>query len=538
MPSLFFDPSLTPVESADRMARAQFEASQTDRMANVPTTVGPRELVLGRVRKGGNVFFRASWGPGSPVFVMCIALASHEIANVERVYFNDIPVDLDAGGNVMTAPWGRNNTRTSKDTSAQPVRTLDGTPIPGTLSVMMMQEGVIGSSDAVYPNGVSNVEYTLDGLTLTITNYDPTKFYTVAYQWTQFVSTARVYPHHGTDSQAADAHLLGYFPGMWTSERRAAGVSYLVCEFTYEETSFPSGLPQVTALVAGAMIYDPRNGVTNFTENPALHMRHVLLHPQFGKRTSLTAAEDARIIAAANACDQVVNYAGAPDNVAQFRSGTVATFGTPTRDILDDLAQAMGGMWAYAAGEFYVRPGVWSAPVLSLNESDLAVVRGDSDGGASQAPITINVHKARVEKVNVVVPRIWDRAQGGMLAALTPLKATQLIARDGAELVQEVTMPAVFYSYQALHIAAMLIRDARDPLAVTLPFKLRAYPLELFDSITLTLPRYGWANKEFVMAARGRELLERGRLIIEGRDNEVQLLLSTVKNDRALLAPP
>ncbi|PLC06417.1 hypothetical protein CY658_05125 [Variovorax sp. RO1] len=40
------------------------------------------------------------------------------------------------------------------------------------------------------------------------------------------------------------------------------------------------------------------------------------------------------------------------------------------------------------------------------------------------------------------------------------------------------------------------------------------------------------------MAARSRELLERGRLIVEGRDNEVQLLLGTVKNDRALLGPP
>lgn len=40
------------------------------------------------------------------------------------------------------------------------------------------------------------------------------------------------------------------------------------------------------------------------------------------------------------------------------------------------------------------------------------------------------------------------------------------------------------------------------------------------------------------MAARSRELLERGRLIVEGRDNEVQLLLGTVRNDRALLGAP
>lgn len=40
------------------------------------------------------------------------------------------------------------------------------------------------------------------------------------------------------------------------------------------------------------------------------------------------------------------------------------------------------------------------------------------------------------------------------------------------------------------------------------------------------------------LAARGRELLERGRIVVEGRDNEVQLLLGTVTNDRALLEAP
>jgi hypothetical protein len=40
------------------------------------------------------------------------------------------------------------------------------------------------------------------------------------------------------------------------------------------------------------------------------------------------------------------------------------------------------------------------------------------------------------------------------------------------------------------------------------------------------------------LAARGRGLLERGRLVIEGRDNEVQLLLGTVENDRSLIGEP
>jgi len=40
------------------------------------------------------------------------------------------------------------------------------------------------------------------------------------------------------------------------------------------------------------------------------------------------------------------------------------------------------------------------------------------------------------------------------------------------------------------------------------------------------------------LAARGAELLERGRIVVEQRDAEVSLLLGTVRNDRKLLGNP
>ena len=40
------------------------------------------------------------------------------------------------------------------------------------------------------------------------------------------------------------------------------------------------------------------------------------------------------------------------------------------------------------------------------------------------------------------------------------------------------------------------------------------------------------------LAARGRELLERGRSVVEQRDAEVELLLGTVRNDRELIGAP
>ena len=67
-------------------------------MASVSSSVAPRELVLGRVRKGGAVFFKASTGSQNRDLYLAIALAGHEIDAVEGIYLNDQLVALDANG--------------------------------------------------------------------------------------------------------------------------------------------------------------------------------------------------------------------------------------------------------------------------------------------------------------------------------------------------------------------------------------------------------------------------------------------------------
>lgn len=493
---------------AERQARAQYEASVVDRLVTAQSAIAPRELVMGRTRKGGAVFFQSSVAPHNAVYVAVLALAAHEIDAVEQIYFDEKPVDLDADGNVTTAPWGRWNKITVRDTSEAPTRTLAHTPIPGTLTVIPMAQW--GTPEYFFPSGANSVPYTLAGNVLTITDPQPGMAYTVSYQWEQFVSTARVFKHLGSPDQAADSRLQLLLPGTWTAAHRARGVAYLECEFVYEETSFPTGLPNVTALVRGAKCFDPRTGLTQFTENPAIMARHVLMHPQFGKRTSLTAAEDARIVAAANACDIGLNYGAGV--LPMYRSAIVVPFGTPARDVLDDLAQAMAGEWAYAGAQYFTRAGVYQAPVMHLTDSDLAVVQRTNDGSTSQSSITISPHKPRNEKINTVAARIWDQFANYIETPVTPYRAVELIAEDGAEITQEVVMPAVFYAPQAMHISSILLRDARDPMIVKLPFKLRAYPLELFDTVTLTLARYGWTNKEFRIL--GRTLMPEGYVLL------------------------
>jgi len=483
---------------AERMARAQTESAIVDRLVNTQNTIGPRELVLGRVRKGGTVFFQTAVAPHNAVFLTLTTLAGHEIDGVERVYFNDTPIDLDVDGNVVTAPWGRTYTRSVMDTSANPTRTLDHTPVAGSIFVTP-------ATNLPFPNitpGQESLPYTIAGNVLTITGADGQQAYTLTYQWVEFISTARVFWHLGSPDQAADTRLQSYLPGTWTAAHRVRGVAYMLCEFVYEESSFPGGLPNITAQIRGAKLYDPRNGITSFSENPALMARYVLLHPHFGKRTSISASEEADIIAAANANDTAISYwTGAPVT-PMFRANGVFLYGTPPKDVLDDLTQAMGGEWAYSGGEFSVRAGVYQAPVMALTEADLAIEQREKDGSVTQVPITLSPHKPRVDKINIVAPRIWDEAQGYVEVAIAPYRAEAYISDDGAELPQDLPLASVFNAGQATHIAGIMLRDGRDPLTVTLPFKMKAYPLEIFDGVTLTYPKYGWFAKEFRILAR------------------------------------
>lgn len=479
---------------AERAARSQFDAAQVDRLANVPGTVVPRELVLGRIRKGGHVFYKTSVGQFKELFIMCVALAEHEIDGVEQIYLNDQPVDVNELGQVTTAPYGQPATISAeKDVPYGSLTvTLDFDPIPGSVSATESPPGQVGGHE---------VQCSVDGRVVTIIDPLPGWRFRVNYQYSGFNTFVRIVSHLGSPDQQADWELTQMLPGTWTADHRARGVAYLVCHFAYNDTALPSGIPTVTARIRGAKLYDPRTGATNFSENPALMMRHVLLHPQFGKRASMSAAEDARIIAAANACDIGISYTGS-DWVQMFRAASVFPFGSPARGVLDDLAQAMAGEWAYAAGEFYLRAGVYQLPVMDLNDEDLAVVQTSTDGAVSQLPMTISPHRPRNEKFNLVPIRIWDQAANYVETTIKPLRADTLVAADGAELSQEVTMPAVFYAGQAFHTAGIMLRDARDPLTAVLPFKMRAYPLEIFDGVRVTLDRYGWLNKEFRIIGR------------------------------------
>jgi hypothetical protein len=62
-------------------------------------------------------------------------------------------------------------------------------------------------------------------------------------------------------------------PG-WTGA--LSGLAYVVLELTYDAARFPNGVPEVTVMVKGRTVYDPRSSTTAWSDNPILCYRDYL----------------------------------------------------------------------------------------------------------------------------------------------------------------------------------------------------------------------------------------------------------------------
>jgi hypothetical protein len=150
---------------AERAARAAYNAAQVDRLVNVSSSIASRELVLGRVRKGGAIFFKGSVGADNSKFVMCIALAAHEIDAVETVYLNDVPVTLDGSGYVQEEPYKMAKLENAQETFSGSSIVL--AHVPEAASVVVTRSGWASTESGGQYNTI-RVAHTLVGSTVTI----------------------------------------------------------------------------------------------------------------------------------------------------------------------------------------------------------------------------------------------------------------------------------------------------------------------------------------------------------------------------------
>ena len=168
--------------------------------------------------------------------------------------------------------------------------------------VLVLSEGPVTAIDNVYLDDVLSTDVKFTGL-LTVTK------------------------HLGTPGEAADAALTADVP-KWTSACKLSNCAYLYVKLKYDRNAF-SGLPTITADVRGRTLYDPRDGQTRYSNNPALVIRDYLSNAIYGRGIASSAIDDTSIAAAANACDIRITAPSFSDIFTVSTTTEALTFAQP-----------------------------------------------------------------------------------------------------------------------------------------------------------------------------------------------------------------
>lgn len=271
---------------ARRQARDQYNNSLKDRLVMTATVDRARSRAYGRVRNVDGILFKATWGPKRAYYTWVVALAGHEIDGIEQLYFNDVPLTLDAQGYVLNEPWNLNQNA---------IRQAASIPA-GSNSVTLPVEPAAGSVLAVAQTqtGDVTIPVTVVGNVVQTDSLYAGVVKQVLYNEQQNLKRAVVKLYNGGDGQDLSAALAADMPDLIVpGKHRFEGIACLRVDLYYDQDAFASGPPNpVTAVFRGAKVYDWR---LNRLPNP--HYKQAA--PGVGPGTDLSLSVNSPGIAAA-----------------------------------------------------------------------------------------------------------------------------------------------------------------------------------------------------------------------------------------------
>jgi hypothetical protein len=385
------------------------DASLSQRSQMVRSPISARNVIYGRCRVSGTVVYLSTTGSKNEWLHIVVAIAGHEIEEIEQVYFNDDLVPL-----------------------------------------------------------VSNT---------------PTGFYN---------GVARVNKHLGDINQVADADLINdtasLTDGKWTSDHRLRGIAYLYVRLTWDTEKFPSGIPNISAVIKGKKIYDPRTTTTVYSANPALCLRDYLTDSAVGMGLSSSEVDDTAITAAANICEEQVQILPLSPTTYENRyecNGVIATSASPDENI-GKLLSAMGGLIAYSGGKIVPYAGGYRIPTVTLTEKHFV------------GPLNIQTRTSARDRVNSVKGVYVSESNNWQVSDFPTISSATYITNDNnTRYYRDVVLPFTVSSSCAQRLAVIELRRAREEITFTARFRLEAMQVRAGDTVMITNAKLGWSSKVF-----------------------------------------
>jgi len=410
---------------------------------------GPRKLIYGQVRVGGNVVFIAHSGTDNKYLHLAVVFASHYINSYEEVWFNDNKIWTRTGG--FQSDWG------------------------------------------------------------TYVTMDTTKL--------------------GTAAQSASSLLTPV--SQWTSDHKLSGIAYIAFKLEWNQDKFPQGVPNITAVIKGKRVFDPRTNVTGFSTNPALCVRDYLLDQDYGLGESNLNIDSTAIEAAADLCDEQVSIdAGGTQD--RYQCNGVIDTSNQIKSNIEQLLSSMGGRLTYSGGKYFIDGAEYRAPTVTIDETviisgiktqtkqsrrsiynsvkgtfiseeknykilDYPVQRLKTTAGSFVTGTTYRIlfvgttdFTAIGASSNAVGVEFTATGAGSGTGT-----ASSTIVEDGAQIHLDMPLPFVSNNLQAQRLAKIALLKSRQQVVISMTVNLAGLKIKVGDTISVNYDKLGYSGKVF-----------------------------------------
>ena len=295
---------------------------------------------------------------------------------------------------------------------------------------------------------------------------------------TRYEGNSKVFEKLGTSNQVPPS-LLSALP-VWTSNHKLNGIAYLYLNLEYDSDAFPNGVPEVSAVIKGKKVFDPRDSSTSWSDNPALCLRDYLTNEDYGLGASEDNIDDDMFIDAANVCDQTVS------GQKRYTCNGAFTTGAAPYEVIEDLLTSMGGSLWYSQGKWRVKPAYWTSPVETFDEDDL------------RSTVSVITRNSRRDNFNTVRGTYKGSETNWVPTDYFRVRSNNAVSVDGGT-ESSIDIPLAFTDTEkeARRLARITLERNRQQLVVSASFGLKALKVQVGDNIRLNNSRFGWTNKEF-----------------------------------------
>lgn len=272
---------------------------------------------------------------------------------------------------------------------------------------------------------------------------------------------------------AVNAFLKANCPD-WKDEQIGRGLSFVRLSLKYSAEKFPSGIPDARFIVRGRNdIYDPRTGMSIYTENTALHILWFL-------RNRCGVPDDEIVFetfaSGANVCDESVEN---PDGTTslRYRSSCVIGADEQRTNVLQKLEAACGGRTIRVGGRWMFQAGAYYGPYDFEVTEDMVI-----------GTITGSTEPTNDAAINTVRGTFIDTSQSWTETDYPEVSVAEWVVEDGGEAAETLTFSYVTDAYQAQRLANIELRRRRAGGTISIPMNFLGYNCRPGRAVRVNLP--------------------------------------------------